>query len=456
MKGFLQEEVTATPNHPEDAYRAIVDFADPLVVMQRIVSESLRLIATAEGASVEVLAGDYLVYTSCAGSIASTVGLKVKVSDSLSGLALKLGQALYAEDTEADDRVDLQACRSIGIRSMAVVPLVRHGEDIGVLKVASSFPAAFFPEDIEKLSCLAEFVSTVVGAASELEQLTEDLLGPPRRMMSSNNTKNADLRRFIGSVLLPNVAHDEETRERIERTIARHNFGSVFQPIVQIDTGEMMGVEALTRFSGDAAEPPDRWFAAAQSVGMGPTLEIATMGHALKQLINIPQPWKMAVNLGPEAITCKDAQTVIERSDPQRLIVELTEHIAVDDYSLLRSSLQLLRDSGVLLAIDDTGAGFSSFSHIVKLSPDIIKLDIGLTRSIDTDPIKRSLAGAVARFADDIGACVIAEGVESIGELRTLMEFGITHAQGFLFSRPQSLEELMNTGIHDPLNVQMK
>jgi EAL domain-containing protein (putative c-di-GMP-specific phosphodiesterase class I) len=275
-------------------------------------------------------------------------------------------------------------------------------------------------------------------------------------MRSSNGTKNTDLRRFINSVLLPSVAHDEEVRERIERTIASHAFKSVFQPIVHIDTGQVMGVEALTRFSSDSAEPPDRWFAAAQSVGMGPALEITTMGHALKQLTNIPKPWKLTLNLGPETITHKDALTVIERSDPQRLIVELTEHIAVDDYSLLRSSLQLLRDSGVLLAIDDAGAGFSSFSHIVKLSPDIIKLDISLTRSIDTDPIKRSLAGAVAQFADDIGACIIAEGVESIGELRTLMEFGITHAQGYLFSRPQPLEELMNSGIHDPLHVQMK
>jgi len=101
-----------------------------------------------------------------------------------------------------------------------------------------------------------------------------------------------------------------------------------------------------------------------------------------------------------------------------------------------------LRQHGVRLAVDDTGSGFSSFAHIVKLAPDIIKLDIDLVSGIDLDPVRRSLATAVVAFAAETGAKVTAEGIESAAELACVKSLGIHYGQGYFLGRPGPLEAL--------------
>ena len=86
--------------------------------------------------------------------------------------------------------------------------------------------------------------------------------------------------------------------------------------------------------------------------------------------------------------------------------------------------------------IDDAGAGFSSFKHILDLGPDVIKLDLSLTRDIDSDPLRRALAASLLAFADEIGATIVAEGIETQAELETLRTLGITHGQGYLLATP--------------------
>ena len=128
----------------------------------------------------------------------------------------------------------------------------------------------------------------------------------------------------------------------------------------------------------------------------------------------------------------------------RRVVMEVTEHARVDDYDALNLSLQLLREQGVRLAIDDAGAGFASLQHIVRLSPDFIKLDITLTRNIDADPVRRALATAMISFASEIGAAIIAEGIETEAEFQTLLGLGVPFGQGFYFGDPAPLPVLLS------------
>ena len=114
--------------------------------------------------------------------------------------------------------------------------------------------------------------------------------------------------------------------------------------------------------------------------------------------------------------------------------MEITEHSRVTDYNEARKTIKGLREAGVHLAIDDAGAGYATFRHILRLRPDIIKMDQSITQHIDRDQARVALATALVIFASEIGAVVIAEGVETRGELAALQAAGVSRAQGFALS----------------------
>ena len=123
----------------------------------------------------------------------------------------------------------------------------------------------------------------------------------------------------------------------------------------------------------------------------------------------------------------------------QRLVLELTEHAVVQDYASLQVALHPLRQRGVRVAIDDAGAGYASMRHILQVRPDIIKLDMSLTRGIDQDFQRRAMASALIAFARETGSVIVAEGVETEAELAQLKRLGAANAQGFLLGRPKPL-----------------
>jgi EAL domain-containing protein (putative c-di-GMP-specific phosphodiesterase class I) len=133
-----------------------------------------------------------------------------------------------------------------------------------------------------------------------------------------------------------------------------------------------------------------------------------------------------------------EVRKLIASCDSRRVVVELTEQVKVDDYSRLSYTLRQPRLMGVRLAIDDTGAGFASLAHILKLTPDIIKLDRELTSRIDHDPVRSTLAAALVTFASRTGAEIVAEGIETGAELEVLRGLGIRYGQRFLLCRPTS------------------
>lgn len=245
-----------------------------------------------------------------------------------------------------------------------------------------------------------------------------------------------------GALLAPGL--DEQAaraaaRDAIGRVIAERAFRPLFQPIVQLADGRVVGYEALTRFNDDTRA--DLRFAEAALAGMGVDLEVATLAAAVRASVALPLGAYVSLNVSPE-LACDPSGIVAALGGLDRTVVlEVTEHAPVESYAELRSVLATFGD-GFRIAVDDAGAGFASLEHIVEIRPDIVKLDISLVRGVDTDPARRAMVGAMAFFARDTGATLLAEGVETAAEARTLLDLGVTLGQGYHFGRAVAATEV--------------
>jgi EAL domain-containing protein (putative c-di-GMP-specific phosphodiesterase class I) len=228
-------------------------------------------------------------------------------------------------------------------------------------------------------------------------------------------------------------------RKRVEQVLCGPAPAMLFQPIVDVRSGAVIGMEALARFAAEPRRSPDRWFAEAAEVGLGIELEVTAVRTALAELDNLPSGAYLSVNASPATATSGLLRDVLSEVSGERVVLEVTEHAHVEDYEALGWALDVLRARGTRLAVDDAGAGYAGLQHILRLAPDIIKLDISLTRGLDGDPGKRALASSLVTFAAEIGAVIAAEGVETGDELDTLRELGIANAQGYYLARPGPL-----------------
>lgn len=227
-------------------------------------------------------------------------------------------------------------------------------------------------------------------------------------------------------------------RDRVGAMLEPGLLTTAFQPIVDITTNRVVGAEALTRFPGEPHEP-DRWFADAHSVGLGSALELAAVRQAFAALDELPDDVYLSVNTSPQLLTSPELLQLVCSLPGDRIIVELTEHAAVSDYDEVLRAIEALREHGVRFAVDDVGAGFASFSHVLRIRPDILKIDVSITRGIDQDPARRGLARAIVDLAHEIGATVVAEGIEGQAELDRVVAIGVDAAQGFFVGRPRAL-----------------
>lgn len=234
------------------------------------------------------------------------------------------------------------------------------------------------------------------------------------------------------------AAEHDRIREVIGEVLRGSAMTSVFQPIVDAAAGRIVGVEALTRFETEPVRSPDRWFADAAEVGLGFELEMAAIRSALARQSELPEGAYLSVNCSPEVLIDPGLAQLADEVDASRVVLEMTEHTAISDYSTVQARLGILRAKGFRVAVDDAGSGFASLHHILQLHPDIIKLDSGLIRDIDVDPAKRALATAMVNFAQELGAELVAEGIETIDEFDTVRGLGITKIQGYLLGRPQA------------------
>jgi EAL domain-containing protein (putative c-di-GMP-specific phosphodiesterase class I) len=250
---------------------------------------------------------------------------------------------------------------------------------------------------------------------------------------------------FVGKQIQRRLASQEEERamaERVGRMLASRDYRTLYQPIYDFAQRRVLGYEALTRFGEAPGRGPDVWFAEARTAGLGEELEVATVEEAVKAFAELPSGSYISLNFSPEHVLSGAAASLLAEAPLARTVLELTEHESIPDYGKITSELAPLREQGLRLAVDDAGAGFASFRHILRLEPDYIKLDISLTRDIDSDPGKRALAAAFIGFAHETGSEIIAEGVETDAEFEALRAMGAHKAQGNLVGRPMTLDEI--------------
>jgi EAL domain-containing protein (putative c-di-GMP-specific phosphodiesterase class I) len=227
--------------------------------------------------------------------------------------------------------------------------------------------------------------------------------------------------------------------DRILETLRGETLSIVYQPICDLGKQRVIGFEALSRFKAEPQRPPDQWFSDAREAGLGWPLESKAILMALEALDELPGDVFISVNISPEYILQGALDGIFSDRPLDRIVLEITEHAAVELYDELTRLMAPFRQRGLRIAVDDAGAGYASFRHILNLAPDRIKLDISLTHDIDRDPSRRALAAAFSRFSEVTGTSIVAEGVETKSELDTLQALGVSTVQGFYVGRPGSL-----------------
>ena len=227
--------------------------------------------------------------------------------------------------------------------------------------------------------------------------------------------------------------------ERILSVIAADGIRAVYQPVFELPQNEVVGYEALARFPGSQDYPVSQWFTDAAEAGLAVSLELAAIRRALGALVRLPADKWLAINASPQTLCSPQLSALLESYEIGRVVLELTEHARIADYDRLAARLAPLRQAGARVAIDDVGAGYASFQHVLQLKPDIIKLDKALTCGLQSDPVKQALVRALVAFAREVDALIIAEGVETVDELNALSAQGVTCLQGYLLARPAPL-----------------
>lgn len=247
---------------------------------------------------------------------------------------------------------------------------------------------------------------------------------------------------LIGQLMEAPVKREREHEARVARMIdvlKTGRFDMLYQPVVDIERRQIIGYEALARFDAEPERSPDQWFDEAHAVKLGHRLEVLAIGKAIKRLARIPDHAYLALNVSPQTILSGALDEVLRDAPLDRLLLEVTEHSQIPDYGEISAALFALRARGLRIAVDDAGSGYASFRHILKLKPEVIKLDQSIIRHIDDDPGARALAAAIVTFARETGSIVVGEGVETDDELETLAVLGVHTVQGYLLGRPAPL-----------------
>jgi len=289
------------------------------------------------------------------------------------------------------------------VAAVAGAPVRQPGLLLGVLLLATRSPD------------LAERLASELPVITEAGASTSLLLGPPL----------AERRRI--------AIH----RAALAHVIAVRAFHPVFQPIVDLSSREVVGYEALTRF--DSGQGPDLCFADAWSVGLGPDMERATLEAAVAAGKRLPAGAWLDLNVSPRLLADREPLSAILWAAERPLVLEITEHEVIEDYGAVREAIRAL-GKDVRVAVDDAGAGIANFGHIIELRPDFVKLDISLVRRVNAHLGRQAMVVGMRHFSRTAGCRLIAEGIETEEEARTLTGFGVEYGQGYLFGHPEPIE----------------
>ena len=237
---------------------------------------------------------------------------------------------------------------------------------------------------------------------------------------------------------------DLQRRCTLQEVLLEDKLATVFQPVVNLRNRAVLGLEALSRGpEGTLFHAPLRLFALAEESDLAFELDRKCRRRALSCARSLPAGKKLFINVLPSALYDPEFQgeSLIAQLEPlglapDRIVLEITEKYAIENYDVFAESLAEFKRLGFQIAVDDVGAGYSGLEKIARLEPNYLKLDRELIKDIDSSYIRREMSRALKAFADKIGSTIIAEGIEREAELATLVELGIEFGQGFLLARP--------------------
>jgi EAL domain-containing protein (putative c-di-GMP-specific phosphodiesterase class I) len=225
---------------------------------------------------------------------------------------------------------------------------------------------------------------------------------------------------------------------RISALLESQMLMTAFQPIYGLAEERVVGVEALSRFVSDDGAAAELWFAEAAAVGLGANLEFSALGSAAAAARDLPGHLYVSLNISPTSCLDPRLPELFEHIELpiSRVVLELTESISDEEYPQFISAVNPLREKGLRIAVDDTHSGAGALSRMVYLRPDFLKVGRNVIADVDNDGIQRALAAGLVDFAQQLGTTLIAEGIETVGELKVLTELGISAGQGYLLGRP--------------------
>jgi EAL domain-containing protein (putative c-di-GMP-specific phosphodiesterase class I) len=287
---------------------------------------------------------------------------------------------------------------------LAIAPMRLGGMTVGLLFLGASAVAP--------LPARARLIDELLAEAIDFAGVATGLLG-----LSLHARAERDRRRYDMAALVRDGAFD-----------------AAFQPMVELHDDRIIGFEALTRFRDGVG--PEARFAEAASLGLGADLELATLATAIDASSPLPAGTFLSVNVTPQLVLDRrDSLCRLIAGAGRPVVLELTEHDAVEDYQALRDALRRF-DPEVRVSIDDAGAGFASLRHVVMLQPDFVKLDRSWVTGIDADPTRQAMVAGLSHFARTTGCDLVAEGIEVESERETLSELDVRFGQGFLLGPP--------------------
>ncbi|HYA00131.1 MAG TPA: EAL domain-containing protein [Candidatus Binatia bacterium] len=279
-----------------------------------------------------------------------------------------------------------------------------------------------------------------------------ELLAAIRSAAAGGAALSPDVTTQVVTELASRLAQEsDELRSRAERGAAlravleRDLLRMLFQPIRRLDNGQLVGYEALARFATMPRRSPDLWFHDAAELGCLTDLELKAVRLALRDAAWLRGVY-VAVNLSPATVLTPGLTDELSRRRRHQVVVEITEHTPIEDYAEIRRVLTELRSSGIRLAVDDLGSGYASLRHIVQLGPDILKVDMSLVRGIAAAPHQQGVVKTLVTFAEEFGAKLVAEGIETQAELDALAALGVTMGQGNHLGRPVPLAKPPSRG----------
>ncbi len=311
-------------------------------------------------------------------------------------------RAVDIRDYKADDAWKT-ALIAAGLKTLAAGPIEHGGDLVGAVAIGT------FDEDYARR--LVEDTPTVVTVSASASAALAERLHEMRRQA--------------------------ELRGALEAVLHLRAFHPVFQPIVDLESRKVVGYEALTRF--DSGRRPDLCFAEAWSVGLGPDLELVTLGAATAASGRLPAGLWLSLNVSPRLLADPERLSAVLWPTDRPIVLEITEHEIIEDYGAVLAAVRALGHN-VRIAVDDAGAGVANFGHIVELRPSLVKLDIGLVRNVNVDLGRQAMVVGMRHFAAEAGCRLLAEGVETKEEAETMLGLGVDLGQGYLFGRPEPVD----------------